>query len=93
MNSAGDTVARFSSEHDGMGIFLLTPQSAETYRAVTFCDTLSVSTPLPSIHENACALTVTQSENNLRYRVLGTIPEGSVLVILSIRYPRTIPKG
>ena len=80
LNSAGDTVARFSSEHDGMGIFLLTPQSAETYRAVTFCDTLSVSTPLPSIHENACALTVTQSENNLRYRVLGTIPEGSVLV-------------
>ena len=55
LNSAGDTVARFSSEHDGMGIFLLTPQSAETYRAVTFCDTLSVSTPLPSIHENACA--------------------------------------
>lgn len=25
-------------------------------------------------------MTVTQSENNLRYRVLGTIPEGSVLV-------------
>lgn len=80
LNPTGDTVARFSSEHDGMGTFLLTPQSAETYRAVTFCDTLSKSASLPTVQDDACALTVTPSGNNLRYRILGTVPESGMLV-------------
>ena len=80
LNHAGDTIARFRSEHDGMGTFLLTPQSSETYRAVTLCDTISISTTLPTVQDAACALTVTQSGNNLRYRILGTVPEGCMLV-------------
>ena len=80
LNPIGDTVARFSSEHDGMGTFLLTPQLGETYRAISFCDTLSISASLPVVRDSVCAMTVTQSGNNLRYRILGTVPEGSMLV-------------
>lgn len=43
LNGGNDTVARFRSEHDGMGRFLLTPRESESYRAVAFLDTLSVS--------------------------------------------------
>ena len=80
LNHAGDTVARFSSEHEGMGTFLLTPQPGETYRAISSCDTLSVFTSLPTVQAEACALTATQTGNNLRYRILGTVPAGSMLI-------------
>ncbi|MBS1319861.1 MAG: hypothetical protein HP046_07950 [Parabacteroides sp.] len=80
LNQAGDTIARFRSEHEGMGTFLLTPQLGQTYRAVACCDTLTMSASLPAVQNDACALTVTQSGNNLRYRVLGTVPQGSMLV-------------
>lgn len=33
LNGGNDTVARFRSEHDGMGRFLLTPRESESYRA------------------------------------------------------------
>ena len=80
LNHAGDTAARFSSEHEGMGTFLLTPQPGETYRAISSCDTLSVFTSLPTVQAEACALTATQTGNNLRYRILGTVPAGSMLI-------------
>lgn len=36
LNMAGDTVATFRSEHDGMGVFDMVPQKGEMYRAVTY---------------------------------------------------------
>ncbi len=33
VNNKGDVVANFSSVHDGMGSFMLTPQEGETYKA------------------------------------------------------------
>lgn len=38
VNTAGETVASFFSEHDGMGTFSLTPKVGETYQAITTCN-------------------------------------------------------
>ena len=79
LNKTNDTITLFRSEHDGMGTFLLTPQPGETYRAITFCDTLSASALFPLVHENACALNVTQTPDMVNFQVNGTVPEGSML--------------
>ena len=80
LNHAGDTIVRFKSEHEGMGSFPLIPQRGETYRAVTQYGDSFVTTVLPAVQNDACALTVTQNGNNLRYRILGIVPTGSMLV-------------
>ena len=79
LNKTNDTITRFSSEHEGMGSFLLTPQPGENYRAVCRCDTLSISSPLPPVREDACALNVTQTAGTVNFQVNGTVPEGSIL--------------
>ena len=66
LNGGNDTVARFRSEHDGMGRFLLTPRESESYRAIAFLDTLSVSVSLPAVRDNACALQVVQGNRDIR---------------------------
>ena len=80
LNGGNDTVARFRSEHDGMGRFLLTPREGESYRAVAFLDTLSVSVSLPAVRDNACALQVVQGPRDIRYRILGKVPASGLLV-------------
>ena len=80
LNNRNDTVARFHSEHNGMGSFVLSAQSGEQYRAETFCDTLAVSTSLPAVKEHACALQVVRRDQDIRYRILGELPQGAILV-------------
>lgn len=80
LNNRNDTVARFHSEHNGMGSFMLTAQSGEHYRAETFCDTLAVSSSLPTVKELACAIQVVRRNQDIRYQILGEIPHGSILV-------------
>ena len=80
LNNRNDTVARFHSEHNGMGSFALSAQSGEQYRAETFCDTLAVSTSLPAVKEHACALQVVCRDQDIRYRILGELPQGAILV-------------
>ena len=80
LNDRNDTVARFHSEHNGMGSFVLSAQSGEQYRAETFCDTLAVSTSLPTVKKHACALQVVRRNQDIRYRILGELPQGAILV-------------
>ena len=80
LNNRNDTVARFRSEHNGMGSFVLSAQSGEQYRAETFCDTLAVSSSLPAVKEHACALQVVRRDQDIRYRILGELPQGAILV-------------
>ena len=80
LNNRNDTVARFHSEHNGMGSFVLSAQSGEQYRAETFCDTLAVSTSLPTVKKHSCALQVVRRNQDIRYRILGELPQGAILV-------------
>ncbi len=80
LNNRNDTVARFRSEHNGMGSFALSAQSGKQYRAETFCDTLAVSSSLPAVKEHACALQVVCRDQDIRYRILGELPQGAILV-------------
>ena len=63
-----------------MGSFVLSAQSGEQYRAETFCDTLAVSSSLPAVKEHACALQVVRRDQDIRYRILGELPQGVILV-------------
>ena len=80
LNNRNDTVARFHSEHNGMGSFVLSAQSGEQYRIETFCDTLAVSSSLPAVKEHACVLQVVRRDQDIRYRILGELPQGAILV-------------
>ena len=80
VNDSGDTLTTFGSEHDGMGAFLLCPESGETYRAVCRSGEQTVTTPLPAVEEDACALTAVQAPGRILYKADGTVPRGSRLV-------------
>ena len=66
----GDTVARFASEHDGMGSFLIIPKTGERYVATVAArtgDTLRVE--LPEVDDDGYALAAVQTPDEVRYRV------------------------
>lgn len=60
VNSKGSVVATFTSQHDGMGTFKLTPQAGETYKAV-WTDSLkrAQTTELPAAKNQGVVLRVT----------------------------------
>lgn len=56
-NSKGAVITSFSSRHDGMGTFVLTPQANETYQAVwTDAAGRQQTTPLPLAKAQGCVL-------------------------------------
>ena len=57
VNSKGTVVTSFSAQHDGMGIFKLTPQAGETYKA-TWTDSLNrqQTTDLPATKSEGVVL-------------------------------------
>lgn len=60
VNSKGEKVSDFSSVHDGMGSFELTPNANETYSAKwTAEDGKQQTTPLPVAKEQGCVLKLT----------------------------------
>ena len=66
----GDTVARFASEHDGMGSFLIIPRTGERYVATVAArtgDTLRIE--LPEVDDDGYALAAVQTPDEVRYRV------------------------
>ena len=68
--SNGDTVARIVSEHDGMGVFTMSPQSGQDYRAeVTASDGRKLRTQLPTVKEDGYAIVVSQSPREIRYKI------------------------
>jgi hypothetical protein len=57
ISNKGAVVASFSSVHDGMGTFTLTPQANETYQAVwTDAEGKQQTTPLPEAKAQGCVL-------------------------------------
>ena len=80
LDSRGDTVVSFASEHDGMGAFLLCARQGETYRAVCRAGRREITVALPEIRPGACALTAAQSSGRILYKADGTVPRGSRLV-------------
>ena len=61
-------VSSFTSTHDGMGVFLLTPLADEKYKAI-WKDKNGVQhdTPLPDVKKEGMALRVTNRNNQLTY--------------------------
>ncbi len=80
LDSRGDTVVSFASEHDGMGAFLLCARQGETYRAVCRAGRREITVALPEIRPGACALTAAQTSGRILYKADGTVPRGSRLV-------------
>ena len=81
LNSSGDTVTTFRSEHDGMGSFFMQGVAGEQYRAICTSEDGEVkSFPLPEVKEQGSALSVFQTQGGIRYRIDGALPEGGFLV-------------
>ena len=81
LNSSGDTVTTFRSEHDGMGSFFMQGVASEQYRAVCTSEDGEVkSFPLPEVKEQGSVLSVFQTQGGIRYRIDGTLPEEGFLV-------------
>lgn len=70
LTDEGDTVARITSEHDGMGLFAMPPQSGQSYRAVvTAGDGRKRQIRLPAVKEDGYAISVDRSSGKDRYRI------------------------
>lgn len=66
----GKTVAEFSSVHDGMGSFQITPQAGQTYTALWKDDKgKEYTATLPQVKEKGISLQVTNDETGKRFSV------------------------
>jgi len=79
LDQLGDTLTHFSSQHAGIGSFLLSTSSGDKYRAVvTTPQGLTKEFDLPLPERDKCALSATVRNDVLRYRVLqGSSQAGS----------------
>jgi hypothetical protein len=70
-DNANNEVAYFSSQHAGMGVFALTPQTGKSYTAkVTLADSTVITTNLPLAQENGFVLAVNSIDSlNLNVRI------------------------
>ena len=65
MDNTGGTVSTFSSQHAGMGMFVLTPQSGKNYKAnIDFKDGSKKSYDLPKVQDNGFTLAVNYSDTS-----------------------------
>lgn len=74
-NSAGAPVVDISTSHQGMGLFLLTPNAHEQYTAQVHLTEDSLITkefPLPNIKASGCTLSVDINATDATCRVLAT---------------------
>jgi hypothetical protein len=68
VNEAGKKITAFSSVHDGMGYFFITPLPGEKYKAIWKDKKgLQHETALPDAKKQAVALSITTSENTINY--------------------------
>lgn len=87
-DNVGDTVARFASEHDGMGLFLITPQPGQTYQAHVQAATGSdIRVVLPAVQREGYVLSTIQSQDQIRYQVHihGVSPVDSLYIVGHVR--------
>ncbi|MEO8887147.1 MAG: carboxypeptidase regulatory-like domain-containing protein [Mucilaginibacter sp.] len=70
-DNTGVTVANLTSQHLGMGVFSITPESGKTYKAnITFADGSQNSYPLPKAREEGITLSADNSNaNNLIVKI------------------------
>lgn len=66
-NSKGETVARFASYHDGMGMFHLLPEAAEQYVAIFDKEIQPVQYNLPGVETSGVVLSVNASSGKISY--------------------------
>lgn len=71
LDSRGDTVVRFESEHDGMGRFSMAARKGETYTAVATTPEGHTRTfPFPAVHDRGIVLAAVQTDKEIRFEVL-----------------------
>ena len=71
LNTANDTVAEIGTDHDGMGKFLLTANSGDTYRAVVISATGTAKEfTLPKPETAGYALALSQNGGKAFYKIL-----------------------
>lgn len=68
-NSQGDAVATLTTAHQGMGKFLFTPQSGETYVAEVTEEKRTQRFPLPAARSEGCVLRLEEDYDTLTVRL------------------------
>jgi hypothetical protein len=75
-DNAGTVVANFASQHLGMGVFAIVPESNKTYKAnLTFADGSQGSYDLPTAREESINLSLNNSDpENLSIKIVANDP-------------------
>ena len=70
VGAGGDTVTRFSTEHDGMGTMVFTPSSGVSYKAVTrSASGMEKHFDLPAVRERGLGLSLARRNGSVFYQV------------------------
>ncbi|GAB2820020.1 hypothetical protein [Ferruginibacter profundus] len=64
INSKNETVASFTTQHDGMGIFELLPASGESYKTIVSYNNIEKTLMLPAARQEGVILTVDNDNPN-----------------------------
>lgn len=73
LNSNGDTLSIFHSEHDGMGLFTMSPASGNSYHVIAkSSDGITKRFDLPTVEPKGIALSMTHYKQEVRYQIQKT---------------------
>lgn len=73
LSSRGDTLTRFRSEHDGMGLFTFNPAGGDScYVMITSDDGITKRFDLPAIEPKGVTLTISHYRQEIRYEIQKT---------------------
>ena len=73
LNSKGDTLTNFRSEHNGMGIFTMNPVNNETYYVtVRTNDSITKRFDLPAIEPKGISIAMSHYKQEIRYEIQKT---------------------
>ena len=71
LSSVGDTVAHFTCDTLGMGLFTLLPVGGQTYKAISMVNGKTITTSLPTVLKDGLSLHVRQTDSLLLAVVSG----------------------
>lgn len=73
LNSKGDTLTNFRSEHDGMGLFTFNPASGDScYVMATSNDGITKRFSLPTIEKKGITIAMNHYRQDIRYEIMKT---------------------
>lgn len=73
LDSQGDTLTSFHSEHKGMGIFTLNPSNGSSYYVMaTSSDGVTKRFDLPAIEQKGITLSISHYKQEIRYEIQKT---------------------